>query len=156
MPWSAITLSDGNIAPAIAFGSASRRSPGAENKSVDHLLGALGSGFKHLDTAQRESLVNLTFTSECILEYGNESDVGQAIRESKLARDEIFITTKWSDGSMPARQACEASLKALGVKYIDLYVIHHTWTCNGDIAGAWRQMEEIKEAGLASSIGLSA
>ena len=57
---------------------------------------------------------------------------------------------------MRAMDACRASLEALGVDYIDLYVIHHTWTCKEDYKGAWKQMEEIRAAGLARSIGLSA
>lgn len=66
------------------------------------------------------------------------------------------MTTKWSDGDLSARESCVQSLRKLGVDYIDLYVIHHTWTCKGDVAGAWRQMEEIQRLGLAKSIGLSA
>ena len=89
-------------------------------------------------------------------EYGNERDVGEALRQSGIPREEVCITTKWSDGDVTPHEACEASLKALGTSYIDVYVIHHTWTCKEDFAGAWRQMEEIRKAGLVRSIGLSA
>jgi diketogulonate reductase-like aldo/keto reductase len=82
--------------------------------------------------------------------------VGEALRGCGLAREAVWVTTKWSDGNIPARESCVQSLQKLGVDYIDLYVIHHTWTCKGDIAGAWRQMEEIQGLGLAKSIGLSA
>lgn len=82
--------------------------------------------------------------------------MGQAIAKSGLARSEIFVTTKWSDGSMSARQAMEQSLANLNLAYVDLYVIHHTWTCNEDYASAWKQMEELQQQGLAKSIGLSA
>jgi diketogulonate reductase-like aldo/keto reductase len=64
--------------------------------------------------------------------------------------------TKWSDGSLTARDACEQSLRKLGITHVDLYVIHHSWTCNGDFVGAWRQMEELQRLGYAKSIGLSA
>lgn len=57
---------------------------------------------------------------------------------------------------MSPRKACSASLKALGVDYIDLYVIHHTWTCGNDGPGAWKRMEELQAEGLVRSIGLSA
>ncbi|WWD15580.1 hypothetical protein CI109_100002 [Kwoniella shandongensis] len=126
MTWARIRLSDGHTAPGIAFGSATRRSTGATSKSVTHILTALKNGFVHLDTAQR------------------------------IPREQLFITTKWSEGDMSPRQACEESLKQLGTDYIDLYVIHHTWTAKPDIKTAWRAMEELQQEGLVRSIGLSA
>nr|XP_031858645.1 uncharacterized protein CI109_006025 [Kwoniella shandongensis]KAA5525717.1 hypothetical protein CI109_006025 [Kwoniella shandongensis] len=141
MTWARIRLSDGHTAPGIAFGSATRRSTGATSKSVTHILTALKNGFVHLDTAQQ---------------YGNEGDVGEAIRQSGIPREQLFITTKWSEGDMSPRQACEESLKQLGTDYIDLYVIHHTWTAKPDIKTAWRAMEELQQEGLVRSIGLSA
>lgn len=90
------------------------------------------------------------------LEYGNEEAVGRAIKESGARRENLWITTKWSNGDLPVRESCEESLRRLGVDYVDLYVIHHTWTCKGDFIGTWKKMEEMVKLGYAKSIGLSA
>ena len=91
-----------------------------------------------------------------VVEYGNEESVGEAIRASGIPRDQFWITTKWSDGAISVRESCQASLKKLGVDYIDLYMVHHEWTCNGDPVGAWKQMEEMVDEGFVRNIGLSA
>ena len=78
---------------------------------------ALKIGYRHIDTAEL---------------YGNESDVGRAIQESGIRRDDIFITTKvWKSyqGSDSALYACEGSLRRLGLSYVDLYLIH--WPVQG-------------------------
>src|SRR2546425_12055802 len=73
---------------------------------------ALSIGYRHIDTASL---------------YGNEADVGLALRESGLRRDEVFITTKvWNSdqGYDSTLRACEGSLRRLGLTYMDLYLIH--------------------------------
>ena len=78
---------------------------------------ALEIGYRHIDTA---------------MIYGNESDVGRAVKESGLNREEIFITTKvWNSdqGYDSTIKACNTSLERLGLGYIDLYLIH--WPVNG-------------------------
>ena len=108
------------------------------------------SGYRHIDTARV---------------YGNEESVGQAIRDSGINREEIFITTK-----LPAEiktyqgalDAFETSIDTLGVKYVDLYIIHAPWPWS-DIGGdyaegnvlAWKALEEIHQSGRAKAIGVS-
>ncbi|KAG6844762.1 hypothetical protein H0H87_003985 [Tephrocybe sp. NHM501043] len=88
--------------------------------------------------------------------YRNEAEAGVAIRESGLAREDIFITTKYSgtDG-LDIPTSIVNSLKNLGVSYVDLYLIHHPRLAVPDIQTAWKQMEELKEKGLVKSIGVS-
>lgn len=86
--------------------------------------------------------------------YFNEEAVGQAIKESKIPREELFITTKlWIQdaGYESAKKAFETSLNKLGLDYIDLYLIHQPMN---DYYGAWRAMEELYEAGKIRAIGV--
>ncbi|KAG6895080.1 hypothetical protein C0993_010203, partial [Termitomyces sp. T159_Od127] len=88
--------------------------------------------------------------------YQNEVEAGIAIHESGLARQDIFITTKFSGREgLDIPTSIQNSLKNLGVTYVDLYLIHHPRLAIPDIPTAWRQMEELKEKGLAKSIGVS-
>lgn len=88
--------------------------------------------------------------------YRNEEQVGQAIKESGLARKDFWLTTKWSgvDGK-DAEQSCNESLEKLGVEYLDLYLIHHPRVTGGDIVGAWKKMEKLHKEGKVKSIGVS-
>lgn len=90
-----------------------------------------------------------------LLVYGNETEVGQGLKESGLARKDFWVTTKWSFGKVSCLQSCKDSLSKLGLEYIDLYLIHNTRVCNGDIVGAWKQMEEVHKMGLVKHIGVS-
>lgn len=101
---------------------------------------ALSLGYRHIDTAAA---------------YFNEADVGRAIRDSGILREEIFVTSKlWLQdyGYEPAKKGIETSLKNLGLGYIDLYLIHQPY---GDVPGAWKAMEEAKKEGKIRSIGVS-
>ena len=101
---------------------------------------ALEVGYRLIDTAQS---------------YGNEEAVGEGIRRSGIARDQIFVTTKlWvSDaGYEKAQAAFAASLARLGMEYVDLYLIHQPF---GDVHGSWRAMEEFVAEGRARAIGVS-
>lgn len=87
--------------------------------------------------------------------YGNEKAVGAALAESGIPRKDLFITTKlWAqDASYDgAKKAFEASLKNLGLDYLDLYLIHQPF---GGVYGAWRAMEELNKEGRARAIGVS-
>jgi len=102
----------------------------------------LKNGYRHIDTAAI---------------YGNEEDVGQAIRDSGIPREEIFVTTKlWNadHGSKKVMAACERSLQKLGLKYMDLYLVHSPGQVQTR-SETWRAMEEVKKAGLTRSIGVS-
>jgi diketogulonate reductase-like aldo/keto reductase len=98
---------------------------------------ALELGYRHIDTAQA---------------YGNEASVGRAISASGLAREEIFITTKFFPRSKDPAREIERSLERLGVDYVDLYIIH--WPQGGP-TWAWPGMEQAKSAGHAREIGIS-
>lgn len=88
--------------------------------------------------------------------YHNEEEVGQAIKESGLSRKDYWLTTKWSGiDNKGAKQSMNESLEKLGVDHVDLYLIHHPRVTQGDIRGAWKEMEELHKEGKAKSIGVS-
>src|SRR4051794_37297968 len=101
---------------------------------------ALEVGYRHIDTATM---------------YRNERQIGQALRDSGLARDEVFITTKLpQEGAGSERETIEASLAALGVDQVDLWLIH--WPPGGRARpDVWERFVEIAEAGLTRAIGVS-
>ena len=106
---------------------------------------ALEAGYRHIDTAEM---------------YGNERGVGEAVRASGLARDEVFVTSKLSNASHrpdDARRAFDATLSELGFDYVDLFLIH--WPLptlyDGDFVSTWRTLEEFQRDGRARSIGVS-
>lgn len=135
MSFPTIALNDRNKIPAIAFGTGSKFFRKDVTQYVDQ---ALESGFSHIDTAAV---------------YGNEEFVGTAIRESGLDRSELYITTKYDGGDI--QQSIRSSLDKLDVKSVDLYLIHFPRLVEHDFEGTWREIENIKEAGLAKSIGVS-
>jgi len=98
---------------------------------------ALELGYRHIDTAQA---------------YGNEESVGLGLRESGVPREEIFVTTKFFPKHKDPAAALEASLRRLGLDYVDLYIIH--WPAGGP-TWAWPGMERAHDAGHARSIGVS-
>ena len=102
---------------------------------------ALGFGYRHFDTARI---------------YGNESDVGEAIRDSGISREEVFVTTKlWNSdqGYDSTIRACDASLKRLGLDFLDLYLIHFPVT--GMRQESWRAMKKLHETGKCRAVGVS-
>src|SRR5207253_2729584 len=98
---------------------------------------ALELGYRHIDTAQA---------------YGNEESVGRALRESGVAREDVFITTKFFPRQEDPAAEIERSLERLGVDQVDLYIIH--WPQGGP-TWAWPGMERAHERGHARSIGVS-
>ena len=110
----------------------------------------------HFTLLQMLAVVHWSLLNQGDLAYRNEAEVGQGIKESGLARKDIYVTTKWSrvDEKMP-RQSCEESLDMLGLEYVDLYLIHAPRHCRGDIPGTWKQMEELYKLGYAKRIGVS-
>lgn len=127
-------LADGNRMPMLGLGVWQVPNGPA---CVSAVRWALELGYRHIDTAQA---------------YGNEQSVGQALRESRLPRDEVFITTKFfPDRRDPVAEARQ-SLARLGVDQVDLYLVH--WPKGGP-AWAWPGMERARELGLARSIGVS-
>lgn len=132
-----ITLNDGNKIPAVGFGVFLVPNDGPAYEAVSQ---ALKAGYRHIDTAAA---------------YFNESDVGKAMKDSGIPREEIFITSKlWLQdyGYEAARKGLETSLEKLGLDYVDLYLLHQPY---GDVAGAWKALEEAKKEGRVKSIGVS-
>ena len=132
-----VTLNDGNSIPAVGFGVFLIPNDGP---AYDAVLSALKAGYRHIDTAAA---------------YFNESDVGRAVKDSGIPREEIFITSKlWLQdyGYEAAKKGLETSLEKLGLDYIDLYLLHQPY---GDVAGAWKALEEAKAEGKVKSIGVS-
>jgi len=107
----------------------------------DAVTAALELGYRHVDTARI---------------YGNEADVGAAIRASGVPRDQVFVTTKlWNDdhGYNAALRALDASLARLGMDHVDLYLIH--WPVPDKRRDAWRALERAFADGKARAIGVS-
>ena len=132
-----ITLNDGNKIPAVGFGVFLVPNDGPAYEAVSQ---ALKAGYRHIDTAAA---------------YFNESDVGKAVKDSGIPREEIFITSKlWLQdyGYEAARKGLETSLEKIGLDYVDLYLLHQPY---GDVAGAWKALEEAKKEGRIKSIGVS-
>ncbi|MCW9718394.1 aldo/keto reductase [Avibacterium sp. 21-599] len=132
-----LTLKNGVSMPKIGFGVFQMNDAKECEQAV---LGAIESGYRLIDTAAS---------------YQNECEVGNAIKQSGIARDELFITTKlWlQDASYEGAKAqFERSLNRLQLDYVDLYLIHQPY---GDVHGAWRAMEELYEAGKIKAIGVS-
>jgi 2,5-diketo-D-gluconate reductase A len=104
---------------------------------------AFDAGYRHIDTAQG---------------YGNEEGVGQAVRESGLAREDVFVTTKLNNsrhGYDEAISALDESLQKLGLEYVDLYLIHWPRPQADQYVETWRAFEKIASDGKARSIGVS-
>ncbi|HWB23094.1 MAG TPA: aldo/keto reductase [Gaiellaceae bacterium] len=131
-----VSLSNGVEMPVLGFGVFQIPPDQTEQAVID----ALAAGYRSLDTARS---------------YLNEEAVGDAIKASGIPRDELFITTKlWIEdqGEEKATRAFEASLRRLGLDYVDLFLIHQPF---GDYYGSWRALEEVNRQGLARAIGVS-
>ena len=140
-------LANGVKIPAIGFGTWQVKDG---NEAYESTIWALEAGYKHIDTAYA---------------YGNEESVGRAIRDFKIDREEVFVTTKLPSHIKTfegTKEHFEASLKSLGLEYIDLYLIHAPWPwsnigedCTDGNIEAWRAMIEIWKSGKAKAIGVS-
>ena len=130
-------LNDGNDIPAFGFGTFQIPAEGSTYQAVKETLAA---GYRHIDTA---------------VAYFNEQEVGQAIQDSDITRDQIWVTSKlWLQDYAyeDAKKAINLSLQKLGLDYIDLYLIHQPY---GKVNEAWQAMEEAQKAGKIRSIGVS-
>lgn len=130
-------LNDGNNIPVIGFGTF--QIP-ADGSTYDAVKMALAAGYRHIDTA---------------VAYFNEQEVGKAIKDSGIPRDQIWVTTKmWLQDYKyeDAKKSIETSLNKMGLDYIDLYLLHQPY---GEVEEAWKALEEAKKAGKIRSIGVS-
>lgn len=132
-----VQIAPGVLMPRLGLGTY-RSEPGPEVE--EQVTFGLSIGYRGIDTAAL---------------YGNEQGVGRAIHRSGLAREEIFIATKvWNDdqGFDSTLAAFDASLKRLGLDFVDLYLIH--WPRPHSIPDTWRAMERLHTQGLARAIGV--
>ncbi len=135
------TLNDTNTIPQLGFGVFQIE---PEN-TAEAVSEALRVCYRHIDTAEM---------------YGNEKEVGEAIRDSGLDRGDIYVTSKLNNAfhePPDAREAFERTLSELGFDYVDLFLIH--WPLptlyNGDFVSTWETLEEFQRDGRARSIGVS-
>jgi 2,5-diketo-D-gluconate reductase A len=104
---------------------------------------ALSLGYRLIDTSEQ---------------YGNEEDVGRAIRSSGVPRDEVFVSTKFNvrwHGVELAQRACDAALARLGTDYLDLFLIHWPNPWLDRYVDAWRGLIALREQGKVRAIGVS-
>ena len=135
-----ITLNNGVQIPQLGFGV--YQIP--PDQTRDATLTALEIGYRHIDTAEM---------------YGNEKQVGEALRDSGIPREEVFVTSKLNNGFHArdaALQAFDQSLADLGFDYLDLFLVH--WPLPGidmDYVETWKAMEETYRSGRAKAVGVS-
>lgn len=135
LPDDAVTLPGGRM-PLLGFGTWQIQGASATRA----VAAALEAGYRHLDTATV---------------YRNEGEVGQGLRESGVARDQVFITTKCPPDNVGQElDTLRRSLDLLGTDHVDLWLIH--WPGDGDVnRRLWRAFEEAHDSGLARDIGVS-
>jgi 2,5-diketo-D-gluconate reductase A len=136
-----IDLNDSRSIPQLGFG-VFQIDP---DETAEAVSTALEIGYRHIDTAEM---------------YRNEGGVGEAVRSSGLDRADVFITSKLNNGAHrpdDARRAFEGTLSALGVDYVDLFLIHWPLPAryDGDFVSTWKTLEEFHDDGRARSIGVS-
>jgi 2,5-diketo-D-gluconate reductase A len=134
-------LNNGRTIPQFGFGVFQVK----PSDTVEATMTALEAGYRHIDTAEM---------------YGNEREVGDAIRKSGIDRTDVFVTSKLNNGFHEpddARKAFDDTLDALGFDYVDLFLIH--WPLptryGGDFVSTWNTLEEFYRDGRARSIGVS-
>ena len=131
-----VTLNNGIPMPMLGFGTNTLN----DLTCVRCVSDAISVGYRLIDTAKV---------------YGNEESVGAGIKQSGIKREELFITSKlWVDdsGYDSSKKAFETTLSKLGLKYLDLYLIHRP---RGDVKGSWKAMEELNKEGKIRAIGVS-
>jgi len=134
-----LTMNDGRGIPQLGLGV--YKVP--DDEAADIVATAVDAGYRHIDTATL---------------YGNEVGVGNGMRASGIARDELFVTTKvWQNdhGYDQTLRAFDTSLRRLGLDYIDLYLIHWPAPKQDRYVDTWRAMEKLRADGVVRSIGVS-
>ncbi|KAK0946498.1 hypothetical protein LTR29_001966 [Friedmanniomyces endolithicus] len=142
-----LKLNDGNSIPMIGFGTGTAwYKSGDESKidqvCIDSAVSAQKLGYYHLDGAEV---------------YKTETELGTAIKEAKIPREKLYVTTKVISNIGDIPGALATSLKKLQLSYVDLYLIHAPFFSDSkaDHQHKWKQMEDLKEQGLTKSIGVS-
>ena len=133
------TLNDGTSLPAVGFGTY----PLTGEEGVEAIRSAIGCGYRLLDTA---------------VNYGNEEEVGEAIRRSGVPRDDLVVTSKIAGrhhGYDDAVASTRESLRRLGLDHLDLHLIHWPNPSVGRFGEAWQALVDLRQQGLVRSIGVS-
>lgn len=131
----AVKLPGGAAMPLVGFGTWQLRGEAAY-QAVRY---ALSVGYRHVDTATM---------------YRNEAEVGRAVRDSGVPREELFLVTKLlPEDAGRERAVVEASLRALGTGYLDLWLIHAPPAQAG--LATWREFRAVRDEGLARAVGVS-
>ncbi|KAF9779625.1 NADP-dependent oxidoreductase domain-containing protein [Thelephora terrestris] len=133
MPFDIVTLNDGTKYPTLAFGTGSKW---FGTDVAEYVEQALETGFSHIDTAAQW--------------YRNEESVGAGLKQSGLARSDLYVTAKYPFGNV--HEAITTSLKKLGLKQLDMYLIHLP---RGNLPSIWKGLEQAQRGGLTKSIGVS-
>ena len=134
-----VTLNNGVEIPQLGFGVFQIE----PQETKDATLAALELGYRHIDTAQM---------------YGNEKEVGEAVRASGIDRDDVFVTSKLNNSFHAyddALAAFDQTLKDLDLGYLDLFLVHWPLPTVGDFVETWKAMEEIYASGRVRAIGVS-
>jgi 2,5-diketo-D-gluconate reductase A len=131
-----VSLPGGTALPLIGFGTWQLR----PKTAYESVRAALEIGYRHIDTATL---------------YRNESDVGRAVKDSGLDREQVFVTTKLRpQDARHARRTLESSLRLLNTGYVDLWLIH--WpTGRDELVSTWQELLSAKDAGLVRNVGVS-
>lgn len=133
----ALPLNNGTTIPQVGYGVL--LIPNAETEVA--VATAIDAGYRSIDTATI---------------YGNEEGVGAAIAASTVPRDELFVATKlWNEDQGDPRAAFEASLQRLGLRYVDMYLIHWPVPSRDRYVDVWRVLQELRDEGLVRTIGVS-
>ena len=134
-----LTLNNGVEIPQLGFGVFQIK----PEDTVKATTTALEIGYRHIDTAQM---------------YGNEREVGIAVRESGIPREQVFVTSKLNNNRLERDdilRSFDASLSALGFDHLDLFLIHWPLPAVADYVARWKVMEEIYASGRVAAIGVS-
>ena len=132
-----VRIGDGIDMPMVGFGTWQL----GGRQAYESVRVALETGYRHIDTATM---------------YGNEAEVGRALRDSGLDRRDVFITTKLPPGRFGQERATlTQSLRALGTDYVDLWLIHWPPRRVGQSVPAWREFLEMRSEGLTRAVGVS-
>jgi len=134
-----IALNNGVGIPQLGFGVFQI----PPDETAEATRAALEIGYRHIDTAQM---------------YGNEREVGQAVRESGIPRDEVFVTSKLNNNRLEREdilRSFDTSLSDMGFDYLDLFLIHWPLPAVSDFVARWKVMEELYAGGRVKAIGVS-
>ncbi len=134
-----ITLNNGIQIPQLGFGVYQIKPDETRAATLD----ALEIGYRHIDTAEM---------------YGNEKQVGEAVRESGIPRSKVFVTSKLNNTYHEhgaALSAFDTTIDTLGLDYVDLFLIHWPLPMIGDFVETWKAMEEMSASGRVRAIGVS-